>query len=117
MKTNVYEGWIMFPSAWVNLKLYEPGPYYTLIGFGSMTWHGLTMNKDTYDGLPDDFKEILLEVAADFEEQTGSVNASEYDRLVDVLRDTITVTEIDPRRAQGLGGIAGRMAAVAGSGS
>ena len=96
MNTNVYEGWIMFPSAWVNLKLYEPGPYYTLIGFGSMTWHGLTMNKDTYDELPDDFKEILLEVAADFEKETGLVNASEYDRLVDVLKDTITVTEIDP---------------------
>ena len=95
MKTNVYEGWIMFPSAWVNLKLYEPGPYYTLIGFGSMTWHGLTINKDTYDELPDDFKVILHEVAADYEQQTGSVNASEYDRLVDVLRDTITVNEID----------------------
>ena len=27
MKTHVYEGWIMFPSAWVNLKLYEPGPF------------------------------------------------------------------------------------------
>ena len=96
MKTNVYEGWIMFPSAWVNLKLYEPGPYYTLIGFGSMTWHGLTMNRDTYDDLPDDFKEVLHEVAADYEEQTGIVNASEYDRLVKELRDTITVTEIDP---------------------
>ena len=96
MKTNVYEGWIMFPSAWVNLKLYEPGPFYTLIGFGSMTWHGLTMNKDTYDELPDDFKEILHEVAADYEQQTGIVNASEYDRLVKELRDTITVTEIDP---------------------
>lgn len=96
MKTNVYEGWIMFPSAWVNLKLYEPGPYYTLIGFGSMTWHGLTMNKDTFDALPDDFKEVLLEVAADFEEQTGIVNASEYDRLVEELRGMITVSEIDP---------------------
>lgn len=96
MKTNVYEGWIMFPSAWVNLKLYEPGPYYTLIGFGSMTWHGLTMNKDTFDELPDDFKEILLEVAADYEEQTGIVNASEYDRLVEELRGLITVNEIDP---------------------
>ncbi len=96
MKTHVYEGWIMFPSAWVNLKLYEPGPYYTLIGFGSMTWHGLTINQDTYDELPDDFKEILLEVAADFEQQTGSVNASEYDRLVEELRGLITVTEIDP---------------------
>ncbi len=96
MKTNVYEGWIMFPSAWVNLKLYEPGPYYTLIGFGSMTWHGLTINKDTYNELPDDFKKILHEVSADFEQQTGSVNASEYDRLVDELRGLITVTEIDP---------------------
>ena len=96
MNTNVYEGWIMFPSAWVNLKLYEPGPYYTLIGFGSMTWHGLTINKDTYDELPDDFKVILHEVSADYEQQTGSVNASEYDRLVDELRGLITVTEIDP---------------------
>jgi TRAP-type C4-dicarboxylate transport system substrate-binding protein len=96
MKTNVYEGWIMFPSAWVNLKLYEPGPFYTLIGFGSMTWHGLTINKDTYAELPDDFKEILHEVAADYEQQTGSVNASEYDRLVDELRGLITVTEMDP---------------------
>lgn len=96
MQTNVYEGWIMFPSAWVNLKLYEPGPFYTLIGFGSMTWHGLTINKDTFDALPDDVKPILLEVAADFELQTGSVNASEYDRLVEELRGIITVTEIDP---------------------
>ena len=96
MKTNVYEGWIMFPSAWVNLKLYEPGPYYTLIGFGSMTWHGMTINKDTYDELPDDVKPILREVAADFEEQTGIVNAAEYDRLVEKLRGMITVTEISP---------------------
>jgi TRAP-type C4-dicarboxylate transport system substrate-binding protein len=96
MSTHVYEGWIMFPSAWVNLKLYEPGPYYTLIGFGSMTWHGLTINNDTFDGLPDDVKPILLEVAADFEEQTGSVNQKEYDRLVGELRKIITVTEISP---------------------
>lgn len=96
MNTNVYEGWIMFPSAWVNLKLYEPGPYYTLIGFGSMTWHGLTINQDTYNELPDDVKEILHEVAADYEEQTGIVNQAEYARLVEELRELITVTEIDP---------------------
>ena len=96
MTTNVYEGWIMFPSAWVNLKLYEPGPFYTLIGFGSMTWHGLTINQDTFDSLPDDVKEILLEVAADYEQQTGSVNLSEYDRLVEELKGMITVSEIDP---------------------
>ncbi|WP_299757559.1 C4-dicarboxylate TRAP transporter substrate-binding protein [uncultured Boseongicola sp.] len=95
MSTGVYDGFIMFPSAWVNLKLYEPGPYYTLIGFGSMTWHGLTINKDTYDELPEDFRAILHEVAADYEEQTGIVNLREYDRLIDELRGLITVTEID----------------------
>jgi C4-dicarboxylate-binding protein DctP len=94
MSTGVYDGFIMFPSAWVNLKLYEPGPYYTLIGFGSMTWHGLTINKDTYDELPGDVREILLEVAAEYEEQTGIVNQREYDRLIDELRELITVTEI-----------------------
>lgn len=97
MTTNVYEGWIMFPSAWVNLKLYEPGPYYTLIGFGSITWHGLTMNKDSFDRLPDDVKPIVLEVASEFEEKTGSLNRSEYDRLVNELREKITVNEIDPQ--------------------
>lgn len=96
MTTHIYEGWIMFPSAWVSLKLYEPGPFYTLIGFGSMTWHGLTINKDTWDELPDDVKPILLEVAADYEQQTGEVNLSEYDRLVEELRGLITVTEIAP---------------------
>ena len=96
MKTHVYEGWIMFPSAWVNLKLYEPGPYYTLIGFGSITWHGLTINKETYDSLPDDVKPILHEVAADYEEQTGLVNRDRYAKDVETLRGTITVSEIDP---------------------
>lgn len=96
MSTGVYDGFIMFPSAWVNLKLYEPGPYYTLIGFGSMTWHGMTINKDTFDELPEDVRAILLEVAAEYEEQTGIVNQREYDRLINELRGLITVTEIDP---------------------
>ncbi len=96
MKTNVYEGWIMFPSAWVNLKLHEPGPFYTLIGFGSITWHGLTMNMDTFNELPADVQEIIVEVGKDFEEQTGIVNKERYAKDVDTLRDLITVNEIDP---------------------
>lgn len=95
LSTGVYDGFIMFPSAWVNLKLYEHGPYYTLIGFGSMTWHGLTVNKDFYDSLPPEVQDILRETAADYEEQTGIVNQQEYDRLIDELRELITVTEID----------------------
>lgn len=94
LSTGVYDGMIMFPSAYVNLKLYEPAPFYTLIGFGSMTWHGLTINQNAYDSLPPEVQEILLEVAADFEEQTGIVNLRDYDAKIDALRKVITVNEI-----------------------
>jgi TRAP-type C4-dicarboxylate transport system substrate-binding protein len=94
MSNHVYEGWIMFPSAWVNLKLHEPAPYYTLIGFGAITWHGLTINLDTWNRLPPDVQEIMQEVAADFEEQTGIVNKAEYGKHVDTLKGVTTVTEL-----------------------
>jgi len=100
LRTHVYEGWIVFPSAYVQLKLYEPSPFYTMIGFGSMTWHGLTINLDTWNRLPADVQEILLEVAADFEERTGSNNLERYADDVATLSDLITVKELgqDVRR-------------------
>ena len=54
MQTGVYNGWIMFPSAWVNFKLHEVGKYYTEVGFGAITWHGLTINKARFARLPKD---------------------------------------------------------------
>jgi len=96
LRTNVYEGWVMFPSAWVQLKLYEPAPFYSLIGFGSMTWHGLTINLDTWNRLPPDFQEILLEVSADYEQQTGSNNLERYAGDVENLGELITVKELSP---------------------
>jgi hypothetical protein len=95
MQTRVYDGWIMFPSAWVNLRLHEVGPYYTLIGFGTITWHHLTINLDTWNRLPEEVQEIMLEVAADFEEEVGRVNRERYERDIETLRGLINVNEID----------------------
>jgi len=96
IRTHVYEGWVMFPSAWVQLKLHEVGPFYTMIGFGSITWHGLTMNMDTWNRLPPEVQEIVLEVSSDFEQLTGSNNLERYADDVDTLRELITVKELGP---------------------
>ena len=96
IRTHGYEGWIMFPNAWVQLKLHEVGPYYTTIGFGSITWHGLTINMNTWNRLPPEVQEILLEVSADFEERTGSNNKQRYAGDIDTLRELITVKELGP---------------------
>jgi len=96
LRTHVYEGWVVFPSAAVQLKLYEPSPFYTMIGFGSMTWHGLTINLDTWNRLPENFQEILLEVSSDFEQRTGSNNLERYENDVATLDGLITVNELSP---------------------
>ena len=86
MQTGVYNGWIMFPSGWVNFKLNEVAKHYTETGFGAITWHGLTMNKARFARLPKEVQTIITEVAKEFEAMTGSVNEENYPKQLEQLR-------------------------------
>jgi TRAP-type C4-dicarboxylate transport system substrate-binding protein len=86
MQTGVYNGWIMFPSGWVNFKLFEVGKFYTEIGFGAITWHGLTINRGRFNRLPKDVQDILVEVAREYEARTGTVNEENYPKQLEQLK-------------------------------
>ena len=86
MQTGVYNGWIMFPSGWVNFKLYEVGKFYTEIGFGAITWHGLTINSARWAKLPKDVQDVILEVAKEYEAKTGTVNKENYPKQLADLK-------------------------------
>jgi TRAP-type C4-dicarboxylate transport system substrate-binding protein len=86
MQTGVYFGWIMFPSAWVNFKLHEVAKNYTEVGFGAITWHGLTINKNRFNRLPKEVQNIIVEVAKEFEAKTGSVNEENYPKQLAQLK-------------------------------
>ncbi len=86
MQTGVYNGWIMFPSAWVNFKLYEVGKFYTEVGFGAITWHGLTVNSARWAKLPKDVQDVILEVAKEYEARTGTVNKDNYPKQIADLK-------------------------------
>ena len=95
IKTGVAEGGIMFPSAWGPVfKLHEVGKYYTTIGFGSITWHGLTVNNRFWERMPADAKPIVQEVAKRFQTLTGSANKVGYEKDMKWLRENITVTDL-----------------------
>jgi TRAP-type C4-dicarboxylate transport system substrate-binding protein len=95
IKTGVAEGGIMFPSAWGPVfKLYEVGKYYTTIGFGSITWHGLTVNNRFWNSLPPEVKPIIQEVAHRYEIQTGVFNKKGYEKDMAWLREHITVSDL-----------------------
>lgn len=86
MQTGVYSGWIMFPSGWVNFKLNEVARHYTEVGFGAITWHGLTINKNRFNRLPKDVQAIILEVGREYEARTGTVNEENYPRQLAQLK-------------------------------
>ncbi len=86
MKTGVYDGWIMFPSGYVNFKLHEVGKFYTEIGFGAITWHGLTVNKNRFARLPKEVQQIMREVGREYEKLTGTVNEENYPRQLEQLK-------------------------------
>lgn len=76
LQTGVYNGWLMFPSAYLGFKFHEPAPHYTQIGFGAMGVNALTMNAKKFAKLPEDVQKIIMEVGRAYEDQAGdSLNA------------------------------------------
>jgi TRAP-type C4-dicarboxylate transport system substrate-binding protein len=101
MQTGVYNGWIMFPSGWVNFKLYEVGKFYTEIGFGAITWHGLTINSARWAKLPKEVQDIILEVAKEYEAKTGTVNKENYPKqLADLKSHGVNVRTLPDKVRQ-----------------
>jgi TRAP-type C4-dicarboxylate transport system substrate-binding protein len=96
MQTGVYNGWIMFPSGYVNFKLYEVGKYYTEVGFGAITWHGLTVNSARWAKLPKDVQNIILEVGREYEALTGTVNKENYPKQIEQLKGFGTIVKAVP---------------------
>lgn len=86
MQTGVYFGWIMFPSGWVNFKLNEVAKHYTEIGFGAISWHGLTINKNRFNRLPKEVQDIIVEVGREYEAKTGTVNEENYPKQIKQLK-------------------------------
>jgi C4-dicarboxylate-binding protein DctP len=87
LATGVYDGWIMFPSLTYGFKLYEHAPFYTLIGFGAKTMHGVTINNNTMARLPKDVQNILREVGKEFEVRTARILSETKDKPLQQLKD------------------------------
>jgi len=61
-KNGVFEGFIVFPSAFPAMKYPEAAPYVAKVGFGAQYSVVLTMNKDSFRKLPPAAQKIMLEV-------------------------------------------------------
>ena len=96
LQTGVYNGWLMFPSAYLGFKFHEPAPNYTLIGFGAMGVNAMTMNSRSLKKLPEDVQKIIREVGAAYEAQAGaSLNAAQQRGLTGLTKVGASVKSLD----------------------
>jgi len=109
LQTGVYHGFLMFPSAYLGFKFYEPSPNFTLISFGAMSVNALTMNQRSFDRLPEDVQRILLEVGAEYEAGSGAnLNAKQASGIEGLIAQGTNVRELP---AEARAGWAAAMAA------
>ncbi|MEH7380338.1 C4-dicarboxylate TRAP transporter substrate-binding protein [Bacillus sp. JJ1533] len=62
IQTGVYNGYIMYTGSTIGYRLYEVAKYFTQVGFGSVIVGGLSVNADTFEGLPKEVQDVLVDV-------------------------------------------------------
>jgi len=102
LQTGVYNGWLMFPSAYLGFKFHEPAPYYTLIGFGAVGVNALTMNSRSLERLPEDVQAIIREVGMAYEAQAGaSLNGRQVSGLEGLKEAGANIKELSEEARAG----------------
>ena len=64
LKTGVYDGIVIFESGIGPFKFFEVAPIITKVGIGSQIASNLTINKDKWESLPEEVRQVIDEVSA-----------------------------------------------------
>lgn len=91
LQTGVYEGWVMWPDASYRFKLHEVAKYYTYVGFGACAIQGIAINLDTWNKLPKEVQDIIVQVAKEYEIKSAEM-AKKADKDADAKMKAAGVT-------------------------
>ena len=95
LQSGVYEGLVIFPTAWLGFKLNEPAKVFTVVGWGSTTLYQMSMNLDSYGKLPESIRRIIDEESEVWMVKTAEESTRRFDASLKKLRETgSTVQEL-----------------------
>lgn len=96
IQSGVYEGYLSASPWWHTFNLHEVAPYFTKTDFGAQFFNAVTINSQSWERLPDDVKEILIELGAEWDDVTAEVCARNDAEGLSTLADLgVDVREID----------------------
>ncbi|WP_372921603.1 C4-dicarboxylate TRAP transporter substrate-binding protein [Roseovarius sp.] len=86
LQTGVYEGWIMYADALASFKLIEVAKHFADMNFGVIGFPLLTINLDTWDELPPEVQEILLEAGKNWNVRNAEMTATKQAAAFETMR-------------------------------
>jgi len=118
IRTGVADGVLTILTGAYPYKIHEVAPYVTLVSLGAQFNGGLSINKDTWDRLPEDVRKVLADLGRDYSRTMAAEVTDRYDRaLAAMIAEGAVVTTLsDAERRKWIDGmpdIAGRWAAAA----
>ncbi len=86
MQTGVYEGWIMFPDGVTGFRLHELSRQFVRSDFGAQGNPCLTMNVQTWRGLPPEVQRIMKEEATKWSDHLGETINQRSEEAMEIMR-------------------------------
>jgi C4-dicarboxylate-binding protein DctP len=115
IKTGVTDGCIIWPEATITFKIAEVAPHYLETDFGTGVNKSLTVNKDVWNGLPDQVKKVLKATARDYRDQVAKATLAKADASMKKFKEmggtVVTLTKDEQKKwAQKMPNIAQNLA-------
>lgn len=73
LQTGLVDAAQLWPEAAATFKISEVAPYMLRVDLGAVNSKTITVNKDYWDGLPDEVKEVLQAVAIDYRDHLAGI--------------------------------------------
>ncbi|AHD02236.1 C4-dicarboxylate TRAP transporter substrate-binding protein [Leisingera methylohalidivorans] len=90
VETGVADGVLVILTGAYPLRLHEVAPHVTLIGLGANFIGGMSINRDSWDGLPDDVRQVLHDLGREYSAENGALLQQRY-------RDIVAKLDSDPK--------------------
>lgn len=102
LQTGLVDKAMLWPEAAKTFKIAEVAPYMLKADLGAVNSKTITVNKDYWDGLPDEVKDVLQEVAVAYRDHVAGIAMDRAAASRDAYVESGgTVIEMDPaERAQ-----------------
>ena len=96
LQSGVYEGLVIFPTAWLGFKLNEPAPVFTVVGWGATSLYQMTMNLKSYGKLPAPVRKIIDEESENWMVKTAEESTRRFDASLKKLKATGSTVQYLP---------------------